>query len=690
MAAPHRRTPSAERGRAVARRPRPRSSREVRNPARLSVCIIGAGPRGLSVVERICANAWQAAPSSRIHLHVVEPHRPGAGQVWRVAQSPHLLMNTVASQVTLFTDDSVEIDGPVAPGPSLYEWARRLADSRGSHGHDEATLREARGLHPDAYPTRAFYGRYLEWVFRRVVRGAPEHISVTVHRTRALALDDTPDAGGGQTVRLENGGRLDDLDAVVLAQGHVGGRRNGTETELARFAAETGLIYVPPANPADVDLTALRAGEPVVLRGLGLSFFDHLALLTVGRGGRFERVGPRLVYRPSGAEPRLHAGSRRGVPYHARGENEKGPHGRHEPAVLTSTVVEDLRKRAAREGGLNFRRDLWPLVATEVEAVYYIALLKARGAHGAAQRLRTRYPATVGDARSAARVLDGFGIEPESRWSWDRVLDPCHERSFSDPGDFRAWLLDHLHGDVRQARAGNVSGPLKAALDVLRDLRNEIRLVVDHGGLTGDSYRDDVEGWYTPLNAFLSIGPPVGRVEEMAALMAAGVLDVLGPGMEITADARAGAFVARSTAVPGAAVRAGALIEARLPVPSLRQTTDPLLRHLVATGQCGTYRISGPRGASYETGGLAVTERPYHLLDIEGRPHTRRFAFGVPTEAVHWVTAAGVRPGVNSVTLCDSDAIARAVLALVREERSDHTPVQAGRATSDREKQHGD
>lgn len=31
---------------------------------------------------------------------------------------------------------------------------------------------------------------------------------------------------------------------------------------------------------------------------------------------------------------------------------------------------------------------------------------------------------------------------------------------------------------------------------------------------------------------------------------------------------------------------------------------------------------------------------------------------------MHWATAAGIRPGVDSVTLADSDAIARAVLAL--------------------------
>lgn len=36
----------------------------------------------------------------------------------------------------------------------------------------------------------------------------------------------------------------------------------------------------------------------------------------------------------------------------------------------------------------------------------------------------------------------------------------------------------------------------------------------------------------------------------------------------------------------------------------------------------------------------------------------------MPTESVHWVTAAGIRPGVGSVTLEDSDAIAAAVLAL--------------------------
>jgi hypothetical protein len=159
----------------------------------------------------------------------------------------------------------------------------------------------------------------------------------------------------------------------------------------------------------------------------------------------------------------------------------------------------------------------------------------------------------------------------------------------------------------------------------------------------------------------LSIGPPARRVEEMAALIDAGVLHIVGPDLRVGAGADG--YSVSSPLVPGSAVRVDALVEARLPEITLHRTEDPLLRHLLATGQCVPYRIRTRSGGTYETDGLAVTERPFHLLDAAGRPHPRRFAFGVPTEGVHWVTAAGIRPGVNSVTLTDSDAIARAALA---------------------------
>ncbi|MEV4610971.1 FAD/NAD(P)-binding protein [Kitasatospora sp. NPDC049258] len=647
-------------------------------PADLVVCIVGAGPRGLSVLERLCAHERRSPSCASLTVHLVDPAEPGAGRVWRTDQSPQLLMNTVASQITVYTDDSVRIDGPIEPGPSLYEWAGEVAGA--GHPADRETLAEARSLGPDRYPTRAFYGRYLRECFRRIVANAPAHLTVLTHRTRAVSLTDTAvsltdtavpltdtagarggragrDADRPQSVGLADGRRLDGLAAVVLAQGHLPARPTPREREEAALARQHGLRHLGPANPAEVDLDGIGAGERVLLRGLGLNFFDYLALFTLGRGGAFERAGGRLVYRPSGREPRLWAGSRRGVPYHARGENQKGAHGRHLPRLLTPRYLAALRRRGDGGEPAGFGTDLWPLISAEVQSVYYRTLLESRGRAAEGAALGERW-LTAPDEPARQRLLDDHRVAPADRWSWQRLADPFPAEGFADRAGLRGWLLDHLDRDIREARAGNVDGPLKAALDVLRDLRNEIRLAVDHGGLRGDSHRDELERWYTPLNAFLSIGPPVARIEQLRALVECGLLELTGPGLEVGIDTGRPAFVARSRLVPDE-VRASVLIEARLPEPDLLRTEDPLLRHLLETGQCAAYRIG-----DHHCGGLAVTRRPYRLLDAQGLAHPRRFAYGVPTEGVHWVTAAGIRPGVDSVTLGDSDAIARAVLSL--------------------------
>ncbi|MDX3242132.1 FAD/NAD(P)-binding protein [Streptomyces sp. ME18-1-4] len=616
-------------------------------PGPPAVCVIGAGPRGLSVLERICANA--AGTGRPVTVHLVDPYPPGPGAVWRTDQPGELLMNTVASQVTLFTDDSVDCAGPSVPGPSLHEWARTLPE-----GYPEQVVSEARRLGPDTYPTRAFHGHYLEWVFRHLSRTAPEEVTVHTHRTTALALDDAHD--GRQTVTLEDGGRLSGMDAVVLALGHGELVPDREERELADFADRHGLTYVGPGNPADAALDGISPGTPVALRGLGLNFFDHLALLTEGRGGTFKESETGLVYLPSGNEPTLYAGSRRGVPYHARGENEKGALGRHHPRFLTPEVIAGLRRRADGGRPVTFREGIWPLIDREVRTVYHEAWIRAaRGAWAADEFVRL----TLAGRGPETDLLDRYAVPRGERWDWRRIERPHGERAFAGRDDFRHWLLEYLRRDLAEARLGNVSGPLKAALDALRDLRNEIRLAVDHGGVSGESYAGELDGWYTPLNAFTSIGPPAFRIEQLIALLEAGTLHVVGPGMRVRPCARENGFLADAERVSEPPVRVGALIEARLPETDLRRSANPLLRTLLAAGGCVPYRLDG-----HETGGLAVTGGPPRLVDAAGRAHPRRFAFGVPTEGVRWVTAVGVRPGVGSVTLEDADSIARAALRL--------------------------
>lgn len=617
----------------------------------LRICLIGAGPRGTSVLERLCANALEA--DEPVVVDVIDPAPAGPGQVWRPRQSPHLLMNTVASQVSVFTDDSVPCAGPLVPGPSLYGWAALLRGGRIPGTYPALIMAEAERLGPDDYPTRAFYGHYLAWVVQWLMTNAPEWLTIRLHTAEAVTVDDSAD--GRQVVTLRDGTRLPGFDRVILALGHSALLASPAEQGHRSFAQRPGLRFLGPANPADADLDVFEPGMPVAIRGLGLCFFDYLALLTSGRGGHFADGPDGLVYRPSGREPMLYAGSRRGIPYHARGENEKGAHGRHLPRFLTPEVIADLRVRAEAGNPTGFLDQVWPLVDREVRTVYYETVIRGMAGRDAAEEFVAR--SVRGEPE--ARLLERFGVTGRQHWDWTSIERPYGARVFTDGEEFQAWLLDHLREDVAQARLGNLSGPRKAALDVLRDLRNEVRLVVDHGGISGDSYRDELEGWYNPLNAFTSIGPPARRIEEMVALMEAGILRVLGPGMRVRASSADGAFLADSAEVPGPPVVVRGLIEARLPEIDLRRTANPLLRHLLATGQATPYRIG-----RYESGGLAVTERPYRVIDRNGRPHPARFAFGVPTEGVHWVTAAGIRPGVGSVTLEDADAISRALLGV--------------------------
>ncbi|KJK76060.1 hypothetical protein H634G_08465, partial [Metarhizium anisopliae BRIP 53293] len=202
------------------------------------VAIVGAGPRGTSSLERLCSSASEfLGPSGKLTVHVVDPSPPGPGMVWRRDQSSQLLMNTVTSQVTLFTDDSVVCAGPIRPGPSLHDWAREAEPDLG----------------PDDYATRAQYGGYLEWVFGEVVRRAPPNVAIEVHSALAVRLNDAID--GSQTLTLSTGETLPGLAAVILAQGHLPLHMDPELQRLADYAAENALRHFAPSNPADLDLS---------------------------------------------------------------------------------------------------------------------------------------------------------------------------------------------------------------------------------------------------------------------------------------------------------------------------------------------------------------------------------------------------------------------------------------------------
>lgn len=89
---------------------------------------------------------------------------------------------------------------------------------------------------------------------------------------------------------------------------------------------------------------------------------------------------------------------------------------------------------------------------------------------------------------------------------------------------------------------------MTTALDSLKDLRDQIRFVLDEGLLTNDESQKWLWHWFTPLNTFLSVGPSVERTEELQALVELGLVTILGPEMRV--EMKAGQFITYANLFP--------------------------------------------------------------------------------------------------------------------------------------------
>src|SRR5690349_17157972 len=156
---------------------------------RAAIAIVGAGPRGAGLLERIAASVPELLPRvGALDVHLIDPYPAGAGRIWRHAQSPLLAMNSMAADVTMFTDDSVRCAGPVVPGPSMWDWAQDLRAGR-LPGEDARDLgpelaAELHALTAATFPSRRLQSAYLSWVLRHVVDGMPAGVRVHVHECR--------------------------------------------------------------------------------------------------------------------------------------------------------------------------------------------------------------------------------------------------------------------------------------------------------------------------------------------------------------------------------------------------------------------------------------------------------------------------------------------------------------------------
>ncbi|RCG31629.1 adenylate cyclase [Sphaerisporangium album] len=601
----------------------------------LTIVVVGAGPGGTVMVDRLIANA---PPGRRLEIHVVDPHPPGGGRTWRREQSELMWMNSQAADVSLFTDTSLRIDGPIRPGPAIYEWAAE-------HGYDVTHA---------TFPPRVIQNAYLSWCFQYIVTSAPPQVTVQVHRATAEALTE---AGGRQRVWLDDGSEPLDADAVLLVQGYLDAAPGGVHQELADFADAHGLVYVPPNYVADLDLDVIPAGEPVILRGMGLGFIDTIVLLAQGRGGRFEpRPGGGYVYHPSGAEPIMYAGSRRGIPNHSKITYPELGAPLAAPRYFVPEAVTALYER---HGPLDLNRHLWPLMAKELGHFYYHELFTAHPERVTLpwEKFLDRYDPAGWDDDERITLVEEAVPRREDRLDLANLLSPLEGLRFDDAEDLQRWLRSYIVANVER----HADPAHSADLAVYKGLLVMLALVLDvlnQGLLSARSQAEDLPEWFQSVFSYYASGPPPQRLLELEALSRAGIVRFLGGGVTVTADREAGLFRACGPHAPGH-VEARALIESRLPAPSIARVKDPLLRGLYDSGSITEEVLTGPDGTTYRLGRIRVENG--RLVNASGAAHPRRFALG------HWVghgfaITGFARPGTNAFPFRIADALARDLL----------------------------
>lgn len=597
--------------------------------------IVGLGSWGLCVLERAVNRARHIETSVRVH--VVEPGQLGGG-VYSTAQPDYLILNNPCGQLSLYAAPDHDEDPAYAVG--LYEWA--LAKGYRRVGYEYKIGSAGETILATDYLPRRLMGEYLAWFYEALIAEAPANLEIVRHYS--AATDITPEIGGRETVWLENGTKIS-VDHVVLTSGHT------FNEERVDDVSEVHYLRPYPVEHFD---STVAPDEPIAIAGMGLVGYDLVTSLTIGRGGTYKDVGDRLHYVPSGREPDIYFYSRTGVPYCAKSAHGVDPTGDYQPIVCTPEAFKEMTNPSGSplRRRVDFRNDLLPLLFAEMQVRYYVHSAFLKGGPTTASLVRDQLHSnwTAGTfARAVDRLEPTYGsFDPVS------VVFADAGARFESSDSYQSHVYQMVETDLHQALAVGGS-PVKAAQEVTRILRDQMRAVIEYGGLSMHSFIDfqsNVRGRINRLEA----GPPPIRSQQLLGLLDAGVVHVpFGPHPEIAADN--GAAVIRSTTLARTVeTTVNHVVRGHLDLPSLARSSSPLLSRLYAKGRLTQFSYGGTT-----VGSVAISES-FHPFDAEGRVQTSLSLLGVLTEGVRYFTHYLPSPRSRLRAVYDAQATVEAII----------------------------
>jgi hypothetical protein len=233
---------------------------------------------------------------------------------------------------------------------------------------------------------------------------------------------------------------------------------------------------------------------------------------------------------------------------------------------------------------------------------------------------------------------------------------------------------------LAHAFGGNVNDPVKAATDVLRDVRDYVRYAVDYGGLSEESHQHFLSD-VIPVMYRVSAGAPKERNMELLALVDAGIATFgPGPNPELAFDPADASFVLRSTRLERPAGRQfDVLVRARIDCAVYPERQDStLIRNLMRRGTARPF-LNG----NFHPGGIDV-DTSQNVIGASGRIHPNIWALGIITEGANFCTYVLPRALVNSRFIQFSGRCALKMHALLEQLHDTEVAATASNAKASR------
>lgn len=598
----------------------------------IQFAIVGLGPWGLAVLERCVRYVRRTGIAARVH--VVEPEPPGGG-MYGDAQADYLILNNACGLISLYPAPDADQDPPYGVG--LHEWAVRTGYRW--VGHECRRDPGGRPITRDDYLPRRLMGEYLRWFYSAVVAAAPPSLEIVHHATRAIDIEPLP--SGRERIHLEDGPAFV-VDHVVLTTGH-------TENEPPCH----GRLSLVPPYPVERFAQEVQAGAIIGVAGMGLVAHDLIAALTIGRGGTFEEVGGRQSYRPSGKEASIHLFSRSGVPYAAKSVASIDPGDRYPLIVCTPRWFRSLRG-SDQNRQVDFRAQVVPGLFQEMRCRHHLHAATLHGGdrerEGLASLMRSAH--AKGDLDRELRTTERrYGrFDPAEHF----LSQP--RGSYTSSADYEAEVHRRIEQDLGRALEKGGS-PVKAALELTRVLRDQLREVIEFGGLTADSYVEFQSHLHSGINA-IEAGPPAPRAGQLLALMEAGVVRApLGPSPELDETPDGGVVLTSTRLDEPYRETASSVVRGYLDMPRLVGSASPLLRSLVERG-----RLAELHYGFRPVGSIGLSES-FHPYDRAGSEQRSLSVLGVLTEGVRYVTHYLPSPNTRLRAVQDAQTCVEGILA---------------------------